>query len=232
MKIKIFIKLGITLLVFLIGIYWITTGNGDNMNSAEEISLADPSYDSDVSIEEALQNRRSQRSYQDKALTLEEVSQLVWAAQGITNDRGFRTAPSAGATYPLELYVVAGNVENLMSGIYKYEPNGHKLTRIAEGDNRNKLANAALGQSSIRDGAINLVFSAVYQRTARRYGERAKRYVHMEVGHAAQNVYLQAESLELGTVVIGAFDDKSVREMIQMPEEEQPLYIMPVGKSK
>lgn len=232
MKVKIFIKLGISLLVFLIGIYWITTGNGDNMKSAQEISLPDPSYDSEVSIEAALQNRRSQRSYLDKALTLAEVSQLVWAAQGITNDRGFRTAPSAGATYPLELYVIAGNVENLMSGIYKYEPNGHQLIRIAEGDKRNDLADAALGQSSIRDGAIDLVFSAVYERTAQRYGERAKRYVHIEVGHAAQNVYLQAESLELGTVVIGAFDDESVNKVVRMPKDEQPLYIMPVGKFK
>ncbi len=197
--------------------------------SEETISLPSPSYESDTSVEEALRERRSIRSYSDEPLTLHEMSQLLWAAQGVTDERGFRTAPSAGALYPLEIYVVVGNVTDLSAGIYKYFPETHKLRRIIAGDKRKELAVAALGQAHVERGAIDLVFSAVYERTTRKYGERGIRYVHMEVGHAAQNVYLQAKSLNLGTVVIGAFHDDRMKKLIGMPEEEEPLYIMPIG---
>ncbi len=198
--------------------------------STERIKLPEPGHDSPTSIEQALLKRRSVRDYKDEPLTLAELSQLLWAAQGITDRRGFRAAPSAGALYPLEVYVVAGNVSNLPSGIYKYKPHEHELEKILEGDKRAKLCIAALGQSSVKDGAIAIVFSAVYERTTQKYGERGIRYVHMEVGHAAQNVYLQAVSLNLGTVVIGAFQDDAVRMIINMPDEENPLYIMPIGR--
>ncbi|KPJ51984.1 nitroreductase, partial [candidate division TA06 bacterium DG_24] len=157
-----------------------------------------------------MRGRRSIRSYSDAPLTLAEVSQLLWAAQGITNDRGFRTAPSAGALYPLEVYVVAGKVEGLPAGIYKYRPREHELWRVDLGDKRRELSGAALGQEPVADGAIDIVFAAVYGRTAVKYGERATRYVHIEVGHAAQNVFLQAGALDLGAAVIGAFFDEEV----------------------
>ena len=207
-----------------------------------EIKLPEPVKDSDTSIEEALLERRSIRSYKEKPLTLAEVSQLLWAAQGITVHWGGRTAPSAGATYPLEVYVVAGNVNNLSKGIYKYKPHGHELVRVAEGDKRVELSDAALGQPWVREGAIVIVISAVYERTTERYKTpvrdertgasylRGVRYVHMEAGHAAQNVYLQVESLNLGTVVVGAFSDDEVKKIVNMPDEERPLYIMPVGR--
>ena len=198
--------------------------------STERIKLPEPAHDSPTSIEQALLKRRSVRDYKDEPLTLAEVSQLLWAAQGITDRRGFRAAPSAGALYPLEVYVVVGNVSNLSDGIYRYKPHEHELERIKEGDKRAELCIAALGQSSVKDGAIVVVFSAVYERTTQKYGERGIKYVHMEVGHAAQNVYLQAVSLNLGTVVVGAFQDDAVRMIINMPDEENPLYIMPVGK--
>lgn len=207
-----------------------------------EIKLPAPEKDSETSIEEALLERRSIREYKDEPLTLDEVSQLLWAAQGVTDPRGFRTAPSAGATYPLEVYVVVGNVNNLSEGVYKYKPHEHELVRVAEGDKREELCDAALGQRWVEEGAIVIVFSAVYERTTGRYKTpvrdertgasylRGIRYVHMEVGHAAQNVYLQAESLKLGTVVVGAFSDDKVKKIVNMPEEERPLYIMPVGR--
>ena len=195
-----------------------------------KIKLPEPRYDSKTSVERALLERRSVRVYKDEALTLTEVSQLLWAAQGITDPRDLRTAPSAGALYPLEIYVVAGNVNDLPAGIYKYKPHQHELEMVIEGDKRTELCNATLDQPSVKDAAAVIVFSAVYERTTEKYGERGIRYVYMEVGHAAQNVYLQAVSLNLGTVVIGAFDDEEVKKILNMGDKEQPLYIMPVGK--
>ena len=195
-----------------------------------EVKLPEPRHDSDVSIEETLLKRRSVRDYTGEPLTLQEVSQLLWAAQGTTNPRGFRTAPSAGATYPLETYIVVGDVGNLAEGVYRYKSAEHKLVKVLDGDWRGQLAGAALGQSWVKEGAVNIIFTAIYERTTRRYGDRGIRYVHMEVGHAAQNVYLQTVALGLGTVVIGAFRDDQVREILKLPQNEQPLYIMPVGR--
>lgn len=207
-------------------------GKSGEERTRTEFLLPGPRYDSDTSVEEALLRRRSIRSYRDTPLTLAEVSQLLWAAQGVTEpNRGFRTAPSAGALYPLEVYLVAGDVEELPSGVYKYLPREHRLVRVISGDLRGELSKAALGQPWVKEGAIVIVFSAVYERTTRKYGERGVRYVHMEVGHAAQNVYLQAVSLGLGTVVVGAFEDGEVKRILGMLGEEQPLYIMPVGKT-
>jgi len=194
------------------------------------ITLPEPKYDSDISIEESLLSRRSIRSFTDEALTLQEVSQLLWAAQGITDPLGRRTAPSAGALYPLEMYAVAGNVQDLSAGVYKYEPEKHQLVRVMAGDIRGELANAALGQGSVREGAVAFVITAVYERTTVKYGDRGIRYVHIEVGHAAENLCLQATAMDLGAVTVGAFIDEQVAEVLNLPEDEQPLYIIPVGR--
>ena len=179
-------------------------------------------------VEEALAARRSVRVYEETSLTLEEVAQLLWAAQGITSEWGGRTAPSAGATYPLEIYVVVGDVEELEVGVYRYFPDEHSVRRVNEGDLRAKISSAALGQEWVRTAPVSLVIAASYERTTRQYGERGKRYVHIEVGHVGQNVYLQATSLDLGTVMVGAFDDAEVQELLGI--EEEPLAIMPVGR--
>ena len=195
-----------------------------------KMMLPEPRYDGEVSIEEALLKRRSIRQYTGEPLTPQEVSQLLWAGQGITDPRGYRTAPSAGALYPLEIYVVVGDVENLAEGVYKYEPVEHELVKVLEGDKRTDLATAALGQSSVSDAAIDIVVVAVYERTTVKYGERGIRYVHIEVGHAAQNMCLQATAMDLGIVTVGAFDDQQVKEVLDLPEDEQPLYILPIGR--
>ena len=219
-------------LIIIIILILIMKNESASKNITDIIKLPEPKYDSHVSVEQTLQQRRSIRNYSDEPLTLAEISQLVWAAQGITSPEGQRTAPSAGALYPLELYLVVGNVNDLEPGIYKYKPEGHELLMILAGDKRDKLAAAALSQSFIKDGAVVMVLVAQYNRTTGKYGERGIRYVHMEAGHAAQNIYLQATALNLGTVVVGAFIDDEVKKIMQLPQEESPLYIMPVGKIK
>ena len=203
-------------------------------SGAEEyarIVLPEPRRDSGVSVEEALLKRRSVRDYTGEALNMQEVSQLLWAAQGITDSAGKRAAPSAGALYPLEVYLVVGNVENMDKGVYRYMPLQHELAKALDGDQRGALAKAALGQSPVEQGAVDIVITAVYERTTEKYGDRGTRYVHMEAGHAAQNLYLQAAAMNLGMVVIGAFYDDQVKEILNLPDDEQPLYIIPVGKT-
>ncbi|UCG83976.1 MAG: SagB/ThcOx family dehydrogenase [Dehalococcoidia bacterium] len=194
------------------------------------IALPPVWLESNVSLEEALVRRRSIRDYADEALPLAYVAQLLWAAQGINSEWGGRTAPSAGALYPLEVYLVTGNVLGLEPGTYRYDPKEHELLMIKEGEVRGELAQAALMQTFIQEAAVDIVISAVYERTTRKYGDRGVRYVHMEAGHAGQNVYLQAAALDLGTVTVGAFDDEWVKEIIGMADDEAPLYIIPVGK--
>jgi len=163
-------------------------------------------------------------------LTQAELAQLLWAARGISDPSGLRTSPSAGALYPLEIYVAVGNVRDLAAGIYKYEPDGHALAAIDDGDRRGELAAAALGQNCVEAGAVVIAVAAVYRRTTEKYGERGVRYVHMEAGHAAQNVCLQSVALGLGTVVVGAFDDREVKRVMKMASREEPLCLMPVGR--
>lgn len=193
------------------------------------MTLPEPKYDSEISLEKSLHQRRSVRSYTGETLTLGEISQLLWAAQGITDTGGRRTAPSAGALYPLEVYVVAGDVQDMPPGVYHYEPEEHRLIKTMHGDLRDGLCDAALRQESVTEGAAAFVFTGVYERTTGKYGDRGIRYVHMEAGHAAQNLCLQANALGLGAVTIGAFHDEQVIDLLNLEEEERPLYIIPVG---
>ena len=201
-----------------------------NQLSPSDVQLPAPEKDGTFSVEAALQARRSIRSYADQALTLKEVGQLLWAAQGTTSARGFRTAPSAGALYPLELFIVVGNVMELPAGVYRYHPRTHSLEKTAEGDLRDELSRAALSQRSLALAPMVIVISAVYERTTAKYRDRGMRYVLMEAGHAAQNVYLQSVPLDIGTVVIGAFRDQQVQSLLNCQSNERPLYLMPLGK--
>jgi SagB-type dehydrogenase family enzyme len=218
------------LLVTLGGCPQPATTPAPSQEQAEVIKLPEPRHDSDVSLEQSLLERRSVRDYSGQPLTLQEISQLTWAAQGLTDPRGFRTAPSAGGLYPLELYLVAGDVEDLPPGVYRYQPDGHQLVKTGDGDKRAGLAEAALEQEWVEEGAVDFVFTTVYERTTGKYGERGIRYVHMEAGHAAQNLCLQATALGLGAVTIGAFYDEQVSRLLNLPADEQPLYVIPVGR--
>jgi SagB-type dehydrogenase family enzyme len=214
--------------LFLCGI--VSPLAGKEVSPVLNVKLPQPRLESPSSLEEVLQRRRSVRAYRAEPLVLADIAQLLWAAQGINSTDGRRTVPSAGARYPLEVYLVAGNVAGLSPAVYRYRPESHELMPITTGDQRLPLARAALGQASVAEAPAVIVVTAVYQRTMSKYRQRGIRYVQMEVGHAAQNVYLQATALGLGTVMIGAFDDEQVAEVLGLPEDQRPLALMPVGK--
>ena len=199
----------------------------------ELITLPAPKTTGKISVEEALFSRRSVRTYTKEPITPDDLSRLLWAAQGVTSRAGsrdeLRTAPSAGALYPLEVYAVAGNVEGVPDGVYHYLPREHALQKVCDGDLRRNLSGCALHQSQITDAAVDIIFTAAFERTTVKYGDRGVRYVYMEAGHAAQNVYLQAESLDLGVCAIGAFYDADVAKLLALPEDEVPIYILSIG---
>jgi SagB-type dehydrogenase family enzyme len=195
------------------------------------IHLPAPSISGPISLEAALMQRRSLRQFSDQSLGLQEIAQLLWAAQGITEPgRGFRTAPSAGAAFPLEILVAVGDVHGLSAGLYRYRPRGHELEPLVQGDLRSALHRAALNQTPVLQAPATFIISAVPRRTEVRYGQRAMRYVFMEAGHAAQNLCLQAVALDIGTVVIGAFQDTEISVIGKLPTGELPLYLIPTGK--
>ena len=197
--------------------------------------LPTPRIDGEVSVEQALSERRSRRNFQNKAVSAEQLSQILWAVYGITQPRpdaprgGLRTTPSAGALFPLQIYVVIGNVEGIEPGVYRYISEEHKIIQVISGDVRSALAEASLGQRSVQNAPAIVAYSADFEIMLPRYGERGIMYTYIEVGHSAQNVYLQAEALGLGTVAVGAFTDSMVTEVLNLPENETPLYLMPFG---
>lgn len=205
------------------------------------IYLPLPTRMTNISVEEAILLRRSIREYTDDPIKLEHLAMILWSAYGITEPRwGLRASPSAGATYPLEVYVVVGEegvsinqTHYLKPGVYKYDVHKHALILVKEGDVRDELAAAALGQRWVKEAPVSLVVCAVFERTTRIYGERGRvRYVPMEVGHLGQNVYLMATALGYGTVVVGAFYDESVQSIVGALREEVPMYIIPIGVPK
>lgn len=201
--------------------------------TGQAIALPKPKKFGFMSMEEAVAKRRSIRAYTPEPLSLEEVSQLLWAAQGITDPAsGKRAAPSAGMTYPLEIYLAIGEegVKDLPRGVYNYIPQKHSITKILDDDVRYPLQEAALRQTWVGEAPITIIVAAIYERTTVRYGDRGMRYVYIEVGHVAENVFLQAVALNLGTVPIGAFTDDDVQKVLGLPKEVKPIYIMPVGR--
>lgn len=202
------------------------------------IRLPKPSLKGEMTVEESLQHRRSVRGYKSGSLSLNQVSQVLWAAYGISDSttyslRKLRTAPSAGATYPLEIYLMAGKVDGLVPGLYRYIPDHHYLQLYSQGDLRAQVAKACLAQMMLAEAPASLVYSAVYSRTVSRYGDRgAERYVCMDLGHSAQNVYLQATAIGLATCAIGAFNDEQLASIIKPPAEEKLLYLMPIGEPR
>ncbi len=194
------------------------------------MKLPDPKHQGKTSVEQTIFQRRSIRNYTDDQLSLDDVSQILWAAQGKTSDWGGRTVPSAGATYPLEIYLVVGNVKDLAPGVYHYHWDKNELEKLSDKDIRRDLASAAWRQLFIAQAPISIIIAADYNRTTKQYGRLGVRYVDTEVGHCGQNIYLQCEALGLGTVAIGAFSEDHLSQIFKIKEE--PIYIMPIGKKK
>lgn len=190
----------------------------------EDLALPAAKKTGTVSLEAALAKRQSARTFARSALTREQIAQLLWAAQGVNRSGGRRTAPSAGALYPLEVYVVTHK------GVFRYQPKEHRLAFVREGDVRGALHSAALSQDAVKGAPAVFVISAEYARTRRKYGGRAERYAHLEAGHAAQNLLLQAAALDLAAVPIGAFKDAAVQQALGCSTEHAPLYVIPVGR--
>ena len=202
----------------------------ENRNLPRSISLPEPETKSDISLEEVLVRRRSVREFKADPITLSQLSQLLWSAQGVTGAYDHkRTPPSAGALHPLETYIIVGDVDGVDGGIYQYTPGEHSLAMIDERDVRLELGKAAVNQTWLADAAVVFVFAAIYERTTVKYGERGTRYVHMDVGFAAENLHLQAVAQGMGTVVIGAFVDDEVHDVLGLAPEERPLLILPIG---
>jgi SagB-type dehydrogenase family enzyme len=196
------------------------------------MKLRPPETDGTVSVERAIKQRRTIRSFSPETLNLNQFSQLLWSAQGITENSGFkRAAPSAGALYPMDVYAVVGrsSVEQIEAGVYRYEPNGHKLSLVKEKDVRESVAKASLSQMWMAPAPLNIVITAEYSRITAKYKERGIRYAMIEAGHIAQNLFLQAEALGLKAAIVGAFHDNELIEILKIPRTHEPLLIMPIG---
>lgn len=189
----------------------------------EVIDLPDVRQDGSISLESTLAQRRSVRGFTDRPLETEELGQLLWAAQGLTRGGAGRTNPSAGALYPLEIFVVTGE------GMFHYLPDGHRIEQLSTEDSRGALSDAALGQEAVREAPAVFVICGVFSRTEEKYGDRAERYVHLEAGHVGQSLLLQAVALELGGVPIGAFSDDEVQDVLGLAGDHEPLYLVPIG---
>jgi len=229
--IAVIILLSSVLFIVLLQLTGNTSTGKEALAETHEYRLSEPVKKGNMSLEEAIAGRRSIRAYSEKKMKEEEISQLLWAAQGITDKaKGLRTAPSAGALYPLEIYAAITMVDGIKPGLYKYNPGNHSLTLVKNGDVREDIFNASYRQDSLRKAAAIIIYCAVFERTSSRYKDKAAQYVFTETGHAAQNVYLQAEALNLGTVSMGAFDNEGVKKALDLPDKEDPVYLMPAGK--
>jgi len=233
------------ILVLILILYSTACGQQDEKEQIKgeshmTIELPKPETTGKISLEECLSKRRSVRHFSNLPITIKEISQLLWAAYGITQAiadapafvrGGLRTAPSAGALYPLEIYVLAANVEGISPGIYKYDSEKHNLKLIKSGDKRKELSSAALSQKQIELAPVTFIYSAIFERTTGKYGQRGRdRYVCMDLGHSAENLCLQATALGLGVCTMGAFNDDDVKKVVGMSKEEEAIYILPVGR--
>jgi len=224
-------RIGLTRRVFGSGLLGLgfAVARGD-ASAPAEIALPAAELAGGALLARTMQRRRSVRRWRQGPLELSQVALLLWAAQGVTDAAGLRTAPSAGALYPLEIDLVARRVEALATGLYRYLPVRHSLWRRAEGDRFPALAAAAHDQGWLAGCAALLAISAIERRTASKYGARAGRYVAIEVGCAAQNAYLAATALGLGTTLVGAFDEDRVARLLELEPGCRPLALLPVGR--
>lgn len=191
--------------------------------SSDKVALPEPEIEGEMSLESAIAKRRSRRRYSKRDLSRVQVSQLLWSAQGITGAKEYRAAPSAGARYPLTLYVLRP------TGMFRYLPRGHRLEKVRADDVRAALWEHVYARPWLADSPAIFLIAADYQKTRKKYGAKADRFVHMEAGHAGQNLLLQATALGLHAVGIGAFHDRRAARTVELPRNETLLYVITVG---
>jgi SagB-type dehydrogenase family enzyme len=215
-------------LIMVLGILMVYPSGGQG---AEALKLPPPAKKGGMSLAETLNLRRTVRHFAWRSLDLAQVSQLLWEADGTSDSRGHRTSPSAGATYPLDLYLLVGEhgVKDISAGIYHYLVAEHALAPLAPGDGRAAVARASQHQTWMTEAPVMVVITGEYRRCAARYGERGVRYTHMEAGNVSQNLFLAAEALGLGAGIVGAFEDKALAQVLKLPPAHEPLLVMPVG---
>ena len=208
-----------------------------NRNIISITSLPSPVLTGNISVEEAIQNRRSVRTFSNESITIGNLSQILWAAQGITdNQSSLRAAPSAGQVYPLEIYIIIGNngVSGLENGVYHYVPSNNTLEKLLNGDLRSDLSGIANGQPWVKQAPIDILITGNYLKMVDKYGDKdlSTRFVDLEAGHVGENIYLESESLGLVTVSLGSFNEKQLVQLLNIPNNETPIYIFPVGHPK
>ncbi|AEG18002.1 SagB/ThcOx family dehydrogenase [Methanobacterium paludis] len=236
-KLAVLIILSIAFIVVVSADYLSSQESVTSLNVISITQLPSPQLTGNLSVEQAIANRRSVRKYSNEFLTLEDVSQLLWAAQGITDsEKNLRAAPSAGQVYPLEVYVVVGtgSVSGLQEGLYHYVPQNNTLEKLLDSDIRNNLSVVADGQPWVKQAPINIIITGNYQKMLDKYKDKdlCTRFVNLEAGHVGENIYLQAESLGLVTVALGSFDENQMVGLLHLPINEKPIYIFPVGYSQ
>jgi len=220
-----------SMIMVSLGLWFLAAVPGAGAGGEQVVKLPPPALTGALSVEEALKARRTVRDFIGRSLDLSQISQLLWGADGVSDPRGLRTAPSAGATYPLEIYLVAGEraVADLPAGVYRYRVLEHVLEVGLAGDLRQAVARASLRQFWMGEAPVMVVIAAVYRRCTARYGERGIMYTHMEAGNVSQNLFLQAKALGLGAGIVGAFEDRDLAQTLGLPQEQVPLLVMPVG---
>ena len=225
------------MIVFVVGLAVLLTAimavsASSKQEASDVVKLPQPRTDGGISVEKALLERRSIRSFRNESLTLDEISQLCWAAQGVTDDKGHRTSPSAMATYPLEVYLLAGNVTGLPAGVYHYSPQGHNLTTISLGNKISDLFNSSMGgrEDWRRVSPAVFIITGVFERTNKIPGRDLSRFVYIEAGTAAENLLLEVVSLGLGSTYTAGFDENKTKEYLGLSPGEEPIGVLPVGR--
>ncbi|MGB9977923.1 SagB/ThcOx family dehydrogenase [Methanobacterium sp.] len=236
-------KFVLIILIILLGItiaYLVwpqpTTTNNSQKTVISTVNLPSPILQGNMSVEQAIQNRRSVRHYTNESITLQDVSQILWAAQGITDKaQNLRSVPSGGQVYPLEVYIIVGKdgVTGLSEGIYHYNPYNNSLEKTSESDARSDLSQAANGQAWVKQAPVDIVITGDYNKMVAKYKDETlcTRFVNLEAGHAGENIYLEAEARGLVTVALGSFKDDQVHSVLGLPDNENTIYIYPVGHS-
>jgi SagB-type dehydrogenase family enzyme len=225
------------MIVFVVGLIVLLTAImavsvSSNQEASDVVTMPQPRTDGGMSVEKALLERRSIRSFRNESLTLDEVSQLCWAAQGVTDDKGHRTSPSAMATYPLEVYLLAGNVTGLPAGVYHYSPQGHNLTLISKGNKIPEFFNSSRGgrEDWRRGSPAVFIITGVFERTNKTSGQDLSRFVYIEAGTAAENLLLEVVSLGLGSTYTAGFDENKTKEYLGLSPGEEAIGVLPVGR--